>query len=316
MIPPIVQVARGIYAIGPIDTESKSTANTPFLVVGERCAVVEIGENSQARHFLEGVRETGIDFDRIDYLIPTHIHTHHVTAANVLMKELPNAKLVVHQRAVPHVIDPTRLNESTIQVWGDGVCSYLEPVPEDRIIGVKGGEVFDLGGGRELEIFDAGGHAPHHITIFDRLSRGAWLGDNCSFNSAGQKRGRLGVAAPFFDMERGVAALRQMLDLNPSMLLSWQGSIAHYPADYFLKTAIEDGLKEEQIILDGLKQKLMADEIGAKLQAYHVQVGLRMTEQDELEERANVPVGLINYLKKKYPDLGLETPQGLKFRQR
>ncbi|MDP2730940.1 MAG: MBL fold metallo-hydrolase [Dehalococcoidales bacterium] len=315
MIPPIVQVARGIFAIGPIDTESKSTANTPFLVVGDRCAVVEIGENSQARHFLEGVQEVGIEFDRIDYLIPTHIHTHHVTAANGLLEALPNAKLVVHKNAVRHVMDPTRLNESTIQVWGDGVCSYLNPVAEGRIIGVSGGEVFDLGG-RRLEVYDAGGHATHHLTIFDTLSRGAWLGDNCSFNSPGQKRGRLGVAAPFFDMEMGIAALRKAKELKPEMLFSWQGAIAHYPSDYYLDTAIEDGLKEEEIILDGLKRKLTAPEIGEKLEAYHKEVGLEMSEQDELEARANVPVGLINYLKKKYPELGLETPQGLKFRQR
>lgn len=309
----ITQVAEGIYSVGPISTSRTAAGGqsiSPFLVVGERAAIVEPGDDLQAPKFLEDVRYLdAVDLVHIDYIIPTHIHMHHVAAMNVLQKEIPHAKLVVHQRGVQHMIDPTRLNEATVQQSGAGRCAVLEPVPEDRVMSVKGGEVLDLGG-RELEIFDAVGHAPHDICIFDRLTRALWIGDCLSLNPRA-KRASVVMNVPNFDVEQTVAFLRRLRALNPDMLLVWDGITAYYPADELLRTAEEDVLAIEQIVLKGMRQKLTDRKIGEEEQEYRVKVGLGPGGRPGAETtEPKGPAALYRYLKKKHPEL--EIPQGVR----
>lgn len=306
---PISQVAQGIYAIGPLQSFPLSP-NAPYIVVGnEWCAIVEPGDAHQPLTFLGAVKEIGVDLSKIRYIIPSHIHIHHCSAVNVLLKELPDAKMVVHPVAVPNLIDPTKLNQSTKGIFGETICPLLEPVPEDRIMAVRDGTVLDLGG-RELEIFHTGGHATHHIAIFDHLTKALWPGDNISFNNAATKRGRVGIAAPMFDADAAINSFRRLRALHPSMLLSWQGSLAFYPADHYLHTAEDDLIATRDIILEGMKQKKTAEEIQAKIQEYHDSLGIVITEQEAYEQQGRIPVGLVNWLKKKYPDL--ETPGGMR----
>ncbi|MDP2730525.1 MAG: MBL fold metallo-hydrolase [Dehalococcoidales bacterium] len=313
VVPNIVQVAEGIYSIGPIDTDRYSGNTSPFLVVGDRAAIVETGEDSQAAALLEAIKEIGVSFDRIDYLIPSHIHTHHSSGINVLLGKLPNSKAVAHQRAVQHLIDPTRLNEDTVRIWGEGRCSTMKPVPADRIIGVSGGEVFDLGG-RELEIIATPGHAPHHLCVFDRLTRAMITGDLCEFVPS-SKRGVTSINPPVFDAEKTVEALRLVQSYKPKILLKWRGGIAHYMVDELLRTAVEDTMAIERICLEGMRQKLTADEIDRRVEQYKAKVGVTPGSEEDPEGTGSGPAGarsglsgLYRYLTRKYPDL--EMPQG------
>lgn len=309
-----MQVLNGLYAIGPIQTVGTSagglreSATSPFLVVGERAAIVEPGEHSQAAPFLEGVAEIGVTLDRIDYIIPTHLHLHHSTALNVLLDAIPHAKVVVHARGVAHAIEPTRLNASSVQAWGPGECNLnLNPVPEDRIIGVAGGEVFDLGG-RKLEIIDAPGHAPHNFGIYDTLTKGLWCGDFPQFQS-NSKRGGISINPPLFHVERGLETLRRFRACNPAVLLKWYGGIAHYQPELLIRTAEEDLLAFERICVEGMRQKLPAKEIALKLEEYKQSVGLiESLGQEVVQEDVRGPVALYRYLIQKYPDL--EMPEG------
>ncbi|MDP2730939.1 MAG: MBL fold metallo-hydrolase [Dehalococcoidales bacterium] len=306
---PISQVAQGIYAVGPLQSFPLSP-NAPYLVVGnEWCAIVEPGDAHQPHTLLEAIKEIGVDQNCIRYIIPSHIHIHHCSAINVLLKEIPDSKVVVHPTAVRNLMDPTKLNQSTKGIFGVRTCPTLDPVPEDRIMPVRDGTVLDLGG-RELEIFHAPGHATHHIAIFDHLTRALWPGDNISFNNVATKRGRVGIAAPMFDADAAVETFRRLRALHPSMLLSWQGSLAFYPADHYLHTAEDDLIATTDIIHEGMKQKKTAEEIQADIKAYHDSLGIVITEQEEYEQQGRIPVGLVNWLKKKYPEL--EAPAGMK----
>ncbi|MDP2728957.1 MAG: MBL fold metallo-hydrolase [Dehalococcoidales bacterium] len=309
----VTQIAEGIYSVGPISTSRTQAGGqsiSPFLVVGERAAIVEPGDDLQAPKFLEDVRYLdAIDLDHIDYIIPSHIHMHHVAAMNVLQQEITHAKLVVHQRGVQHMIDPTKLNEATVKQSGEGRCAVLEAVPEDRIMAVAGGEVLDLGG-RQLEIIEAVGHAPHDICIFDRLTRALWIGDCLSLNHR-IKRASAVMNVPGFDVEQTVAFLHRLRALNPDMLLVWDGITAYYQADELLRTAEEEVLAIEQIVLEGMKQKLMDGKIGEKVLEYRLKVGLGPGGRPGAEpEPPKGPPALYRYLQKKHPEL--EIPQGVR----
>ncbi len=264
---PRAQIARGIFRIGPMPTGNPRSADSPtspFVMVGqERAVILEPGEEGQALPTLEACDMIGIPRDRIAYITISHIHLHHAEALNILMKETP-AKVVCHQRAVPHLIDPTRLNASIDQVWGleGGHCGVLNPVPEDRIVGCAGGEVFDLGE-REFEIIDSRGHAPHHICVFDRLTRALWTGDMAGALPYGSERAGPDILPPLFDVAMSIAGIRRCRDLKPSILLTFTGiGGVSYAADQTLQWVEEDILAIERICRDGMKNGMAAKEIG------------------------------------------------------
>jgi len=91
-----------------------------FLIVENgRGAFIETGTTHSLPRLLEAVEHAGLTRDAVDYVIPTHVHLDHAGGAGALMRELPNAKLVVHPRGVRHMIDPTQLLAGARAVYGD-----------------------------------------------------------------------------------------------------------------------------------------------------------------------------------------------------
>lgn len=316
---PITEVADGIFRIGPLENYSRTPNTSPFLVVGEeRAAIMEPGEGGQVPELLDGIKEIGVSLDRIAYIIPTHIHLHHCAAVNELLKQLPQATMVAHERAVPHLVEPTRLNEGTFAVWGEG-CPQLSPVPRDRILSVAGGEVLDLGG-RELEIVDAGGHAPHMFVVFDRRTKTLFAGDVVGVLHLGMKRGRPDILPPLFNVERHIESVHRVRALKAERLLifGWNGgSQSAEHVDKLLQWQEEDVRAVERICLEGMKKGTSSAEIGQKVSEYYESVGaviphFKMPEERKEEEKegrrgsqmaAGAPFGMVAYLMKKYPDL-------------
>ncbi|MBI2328179.1 MAG: MBL fold metallo-hydrolase [Chloroflexi bacterium] len=310
---PIVEVAKGIFRIGPLETFARTPNTSPYLVVGEeRAAIMEIGEEGQVAALLQAIRHIGVGYDRIAYFISSHIHLHHVAGLNLLLHQLPQAKMVAHRRAVPHLVEPTRLNEGTFAVWGPG-CPSLYPVPENRIWGVTGGEIIDLGG-RQLEIIDATGHAPHHLAIFDRLTRALFPGDAVGTIRLGKERARPDILPPLFDIERAIETLRRLRALKPSVLfLFGYGGVSHSP-DKTLQWGEEDVRAIEGIVRKGMRQKVGSQEIGRRVRAYYDQIGTREPTEDEEvvvpeggPQGAGAPIGMCAYLHREDPSL--EMPQ-------
>ncbi|MFC2011369.1 MBL fold metallo-hydrolase [Chloroflexota bacterium] len=274
---PIAEVAKGILRVGPLDTKSRTPITSPFLVVGERVAILEPGEAGQIPELLEAFKQLDIDRDRIDYAIASHIHLHHLGGVNVLLKELPKTKIVIHKFGVPYLMEPTRLNEGVRQVWGAG-CPEISPVPQDRIWGVSGGEVIDLGG-RELEIIETLGHSPHHISIFDRLTRSLFPGDavGCFFGGPSTERPHPDIVAPLFDFEKAVDSLHRLRALKPSALFLFGYNGASFSPDQSMQWSENDITAVERICREGMKQKMSNKEISRRVQEYYESVGVPET---------------------------------------
>ena len=96
------------------------------------------------------------------------------------MCRFPNAELVVHPRAVRHMVDPSRLIKSTMAVYGEErfrrMYGEIRPVDANRI--VEAADNFQIKmNGRTLFFIDTPGHARHHFCIFDEKSRSFFTGD-------------------------------------------------------------------------------------------------------------------------------------------
>ena len=189
-----------------------------------RAAFIDCGTNASVPRMLAALEERGLAPDAVDWLILTHVHLDHAGGAGTLVRELPNAQLVVHPRGAPHMIDPSRLVAGATAVYGEAefARSYgtLLPVPVERVVEVPDGHVVDLAG-RPLLCADTPGHARHHIAVWDTLSRSWFSGDVFGLAypelATGQGRFIVPTTSPVqFDPGEMRASIRRLLAQEPA----------------------------------------------------------------------------------------------------
>ena len=151
-----------------------------LIVENGRAAFIDTGTNDSVPAMLAALDEFDIPRQNVDYVILTHIHLDHAGGAGLLMRELPQAQLVVHPRGVRHMADPSRLVEAVFAVYGKehtrALYGDILPIPLDRIIEASHEQTLALGD-RELLLLDSPGHAKHHIVIRDSRSGHIFTGD-------------------------------------------------------------------------------------------------------------------------------------------
>lgn len=151
-----------------------------LLQQGDQVAVVETGTANSVPAVIDELERRGLDASSVAYVIPTHVHLDHAGGAGELMHRCPNATLVIHPYGARHMIDPSKLAEGTIAVYGEEkfrqYYGELRPVPADRVI--EAPDEFELDfNGRVLRFLDTPGHARHHFCVYDDASRGIFSGD-------------------------------------------------------------------------------------------------------------------------------------------
>jgi glyoxylase-like metal-dependent hydrolase (beta-lactamase superfamily II) len=170
------------YGISAVDSGyQRPRLNAIHLIVEHgRAAVVDCGVNSSVAGVMQALHAKGLRAADVDYVILTHIHLDHAGGAGLLMSKLPNARLTVHPRGTRHLIDPARLIEGTIAVYGEAqtrnIYGDIMPVDAQRIIETPHGSTISLNG-RELAFFDTPGHARHHVCVLDAKSGHVFAGD-------------------------------------------------------------------------------------------------------------------------------------------
>lgn len=170
------------FGIHVIDTAfGRPLFDASYLLVERgRAAFIDTGPNAAVPRLLAALQTAGLERSAVDYVIATHVHLDHAGGVGALMRELPQAQLVIHPRGARHMIDPTALMQGVRAVYGDDVAArdYGELVPVDaqRVIETSDGMTLELAG-RPLLFIDTPGHARHHHCIWDERSRGWFTGD-------------------------------------------------------------------------------------------------------------------------------------------
>ncbi len=189
-----------------------------YVIKGERTFLVESGPTNSIPNLLSGLKELDVAFEDVEYVAITHIHLDHGGGAGTLLKSLPNAKVIVHPRGMPHLIDPERLWPSSKKVLGfiSDIFGKPEAVPKDRIIPMTEGS-FDLGFGAKLAVTETVGHASHNLSFQETLNGGVFPGD-----AAGTYLPEFDVVVPTtpptFYLDSALASLDKLISLNPSVL--------------------------------------------------------------------------------------------------
>ncbi len=189
-----------------------------YVIKGAKTILVESGPTSSVPRLVEGLKELNIKFEDVEYLAVTHVHLDHGGGAGTLLKYLPNAKVLVHPRGMPHLINPERLWSSAQEVLGfvSEIFGKPEPVPKERIIPVTEGS-FDLDDGAKLRVIETLGHASHNLSFHESLNGGVFPGD-----AAGTYFPEFDVVIPTtptpFYLDAELASLDKLISLNPTAL--------------------------------------------------------------------------------------------------
>lgn len=151
-----------------------------LIVQDGRVAVVDTGTQHTVPAVFSLLTSLGLGPEAVDYLLLTHVHLDHAGGAGALMARCPNARLVVHPRGAPHMIDPARLVAGATAVYGAetfrALYGEILPVAAERVLEAADGFELDLAG-RRLVFLDTPGHARHHLCIHDAASGGVFTGD-------------------------------------------------------------------------------------------------------------------------------------------
>ncbi|GBC76501.1 Hydroxyacylglutathione hydrolase [bacterium HR07] len=192
-----------------------------YILKAPQPAIIETGFSHTLDKTLQALDELEIRRQDVAYIMPTHVHLDHAGGTGHLAEACPNATVIVHEQGAPHVIDPTKLLESVQRAVGPLFPFYgtLKPTPKERVLSVKGGEVFHLGDGYELEVIAAPGHAPHQVCFFERKLRGLFTADAAGIYRPWGAGLLLTTPPPAFHLEQSLETLARLKALHPKLLL-------------------------------------------------------------------------------------------------
>jgi len=249
------------HGITCIDTLQERPGLACCYLVGRagEYAFIEAGTAHGVPRLLALLAERGIAREQVRYVIPTHVHLDHAGGAGLLMRELPSAQLVAHPRGARHLIDPSKLIAGAEAVYGKAAVAQMygeiASIAEARVIVAADDHRLPFGEG-ELRFIDTPGHARHHFSIWDEVSRGFFTGDTFGLSY----REFDGPGGPFliptttpvqFEPEAWFTTLDRYLSFAPQrMYLTHYGEVQDVPK---LAADLRAGLQRYVAIANGLR---------------------------------------------------------------
>jgi glyoxylase-like metal-dependent hydrolase (beta-lactamase superfamily II) len=277
-----------------------------YVLLGDQPALVDPGPTSTLATMEAGLAAHGLALADIQSILLTHIHLDHAGATGTLLQRYPHLQVYVHPRGAPHLVAPEKLIQSATRLYGDAMqrlWGAILPVPEQAINVLSDGQVLRLGG-RTLQIYDAPGHASHHVIYFDENSRAAWIGDTGGACRPGAAVARPATPPPDIDIEAWQRTLDTLGALDPTALL-----LTHFGPAYQPQAYIEDYraalLDWAAIVRAGLSSGAdEATQINQLSQVAQASLGPAATDEDvTLYEQASSTVlswhGLARYWRKR-----------------
>jgi glyoxylase-like metal-dependent hydrolase (beta-lactamase superfamily II) len=295
----VKKVSSNVYLVDlePPIKEFKRFLAT-YLILDEKVAVIEVGPTSSVTSILQALESLNISPNRVTYVTVSHIHLDHGGGAGTLLKNLPNAKLVVHEIGAPHMVNPQKLIESSFRVLGEFVRKYgeVEPVPAERILVGKDGLVLNLGGEVKIEVLETPGHAPHHLSFFNKRTGELWVGEAAGVYLKEFDVVRPSTPPPGFDYVKSLESLDKLLALNPKILYYTHFGVSNKIEN--LKIYKEKLRLWFKIVSEEYEKGKSSQEIFQKILDEDQKIKRLLVNERERIFMLNSVNGMIHYLKK------------------
>lgn len=190
-----------------------------YVLRGRKTVIVETGPTSSISNLLLGLKELNVEPEDVTYIAISHVHIDHSGGVGTLLKYLPKAQVIIHQRGACHLVNPKKLWLRSKEAL-KGVAEIYgapEPVAEDRVITAMDGMSFDLGDNIELKVVETLGHSSHHLSYWETINRGIFTGD-----AAGIYLKDFDVIVPTtpppFRLEAALASLDKLSRFDPKVI--------------------------------------------------------------------------------------------------
>ncbi len=250
-----------------IDVETAGIKNfiASYVLKGKQVAIVETGPTSSISNLVSSLKELRVKPEDVAYVAVSHIHLDHGGGVGTLLKYLPKAKVIVHQRGAPHLANPEKLWQQSMDALGKITEMYgrPEPVPEERIIAATDGMILDIGNNVRLKVVETIGHASHHLSYYEPLSEGIFLGD-----AAGIYINEINVVVPTtpspFRLDIAFASLDKLISLKPRALYYSHFGKAHGAVER-LQTYVEQLKLWAKVAKQGLENKESLETISKRI---------------------------------------------------
>jgi glyoxylase-like metal-dependent hydrolase (beta-lactamase superfamily II) len=296
------KIGKNLYMVD-LQTDGLPNFICSYIIRADCTVLIESGPTNSVPQLLLGLKELNISLEEIKYVAVTHVHLDHGGGAGTLIKHLPNAKVLVHPRGLPHLVDPERLWPSSQSVLGfvSDIFGKPEPVPKERIIPLTEG-TFDLCEGAKLRVIETVGHASHNLSFYESLNGGVFPGD-----AAGTYFPEFDVVVPTtpppFYLDAALASLDKIISLNPTVLYySHFGKASNaiqrlkdYKIQLQLWAQIAQEGVEKNLSLEQIRDRIIAEDKVMSLVADFVK-NHRVYSTTVL---ANCVLGFIEYAKQK-----------------
>lgn len=223
---------HGIHCVDAAHVRDK-LASIYILQQGQEVAIIDTGSHHSLGNVQTTLAQLGIHPSQVKYVIPTHIHLDHAGGASTMMGLFEQARLIIHPRGARHMIDPSRLIEGSMSVYGKSkflqLYGQIRPIDENRIDIAEDLDCFHLEA-REILFIDTPGHARHHFCIYDDQSQGIFTGDTFGLAYPPVKHhpyGLVPTSSPVqFDPEAMISSIDRLLTYQPErMYLTHFGAI-------------------------------------------------------------------------------------------
>ncbi len=128
----------------------------------DQTVVIDVGPSRSVPKLIDSLTARGVH--RVDLVLLTHIHMDHAGGLAEFLDQFPMARAVCHSKAIPHLVDPSKLWLGSLKTLGDLAEAYgpIRPVESNRLIPHT--EAREQG----IDLIETPGHAPHHLSFILR----------------------------------------------------------------------------------------------------------------------------------------------------
>jgi glyoxylase-like metal-dependent hydrolase (beta-lactamase superfamily II) len=172
------EIGKNLFIID-LETNGFKKLIASYVLKAKNIIIVETGPTSSIPNLLLGLNELKIKAEDVTYIALTHVHIDHGGGVGALLRYLPNAKILVHSKGAPHLVNPERLWKASLETLGEVAKEFGEPVPvpENKIVAVSDQMSLDLGQDMTLEVVETPGHASHNVSYFESFNEVVFPGD-------------------------------------------------------------------------------------------------------------------------------------------
>lgn len=232
MIDPVPERFDAAADITCIDTHTAGQRefNSIYLIEAREPTLVEAASAADGPIVMAALDASGIGRGDLAHVVVTHVHLDHAGGVSGLLARYPKATVWVHERGAPHLVDPTRLVNSTARTYGaarmEALYGVTEAVNADRVRAVGDGDRIELGD-RSLRVVHTPGHASHHVALQDSVTGAVFSGEAIGSHLPWADGFRPALPPPEVDVDDALASIERIRALRaPVVLTSHFGPVA------------------------------------------------------------------------------------------